>query len=56
MARDAITNIVVNDSECQVGEVRVNYKHKVEVEVHPALSCVSYKQIILTDSLWRKQN
>ena len=48
---ETLYNIVVNDSECQVGEVRVNYKHKVEVEVHPALSCVSYKQIYIDGQL-----
>ena len=30
-------------------EVRVNYKHTVEV--HPALSCVSYKQIYIDGQL-----
>lgn len=44
-------NIVVNDTECQLGNVRVNYKHKVEVEVHPALSCVSYKQVYIDGQL-----
>ena len=44
-------NIVVNDTECQTGEVRVNYKHKVEVEVHPAVSCVSYKQVYIDGQL-----
>ena len=44
-------NIVVNDTECQTGGVRVNYKHKVEVEVHPAVSCVSYKQVYVDGQL-----
>ena len=44
-------NIVVNDTECQTGGVRVNYKHKVETEVHPALSCVSYKQVYIDGQL-----
>ena len=44
-------NIVVNDQECQTGEVRVNYKHKVETEVHPAVSCVSYKQVYIDGQL-----
>ena len=48
---ETLYNIVVNDTECQVGEVRVNYKHQVEVEVHPALSCVSYKQIYIDGQL-----
>ena len=44
-------NVVINDSECQTGEVRVNYKHQVETEVHPALSCVSYKQVYIDGQL-----
>lgn len=44
-------NVVVNDTECQTGEVRVNYKHKVETEVHPAVSCVSYKQVYIDGQL-----
>lgn len=38
-------NVVADDSKCQVGEVRVNYKHLVDVEVHPSLHCQSYKLV-----------
>ena len=48
---DVPYDIIVDDTKCQTGEVRVDYKHKVEVEVHPALKCISYKQVYVDGQL-----